>query len=204
MTMNNHYPLSIVHCPFKGNVTLASASPRRKELLRLAGLDFDVLAPQVEETLPPGFPPEQCAEYLAAIKADDVARLRPGHLVIGADTIVVIDGQILGKPNDAEDAARMLRLLSGREHRVITGVCLRTSVCARTFSQETLVRFYPLRADEIEAYIQTVEPMDKAGAYGIQGKGALLVESIAGDYFNVVGLPIARLMRELRAMAGGL
>jgi len=187
------------------SVILASASPRRKELLALAGLNFDVLASGVEEALPPGFrPPEQCAERLAAMKADDVARRHPDALVIGADTIVVIDGQILGKPKDTTDAARMLRLLSGREHRVVTGVCLRMRDARRVFSQETRVRFYPLCDDEIEAYIQTGEPMDKAGAYGIQGRGALLVESIAGDYFNVMGLPIARLIRELRIIAGGV
>jgi len=179
------------------NILLASASPRRKELLALAGLEFDAVPSQAEEVLPPGFSPEQCAARLAAVKAEDVARHHPNALIIAADTIVAAGGQILGKPRDEADAARMLRLLSGREHRVITGVCLRKNTAKRIFSQVTSVRFYTLGEDEIEAYVQTGEPMDKAGAYGIQGKGALLVESIAGDYFNVVGLPIARLMREM-------
>ena len=181
---------------------LASASPRRKELLELAQLPFAVYVPNAEEILPPGFAPAQCAEHLAEIKADAAARDLPNACIIAADTIVVVDGTILGKPKGAEDAARMLCLLSGREHTVITGVCLLNTATMhkKTFSQETAVRFYPLGDAEIEAYIRTGEPMDKAGAYGIQGRGALLVESITGDYFNVVGLPLARLMRELRSL----
>ena len=178
-------------------IILASASPRRKELLALAGLAFEVIPSQVEEILPPGLSPTKSAEYLAAIKATDISREHPGALIIAADTIVVIDDEILGKPRGKADAARMLRLLSGREHRVITGVCLLKNTATRVFSQVTYVRFYPLGEDTIEAYVQTGEPMDKAGAYGIQGKGALLVEQIAGDYCNVVGLPVARLLREM-------
>jgi len=179
---------------------LASASPRRKELLELAQLPFAVHVPNAEEIIPPGLAPAQCAEHIAAIKANAVACDRPNACIIAADTIVVVDGAILGKPKDTADAARMLRLLSGREHTVITGVCLLNAAAAKknVFSQETAVRFYPLSDEEIKAYVRTGEPMDKAGAYGIQGRGALLVESIAGDYFNVVGLPLARLMRELR------
>jgi len=179
---------------------LASASPRRKELLELAGLPFMVHVSHAEEILPPGLAPAQCAEHLASIKANAAAQNFQTACIIAADTIVVIDGAILGKPKDAADAARMLRLLSGREHTVITGVCLLNTATAQQniFSQETAVRFYPLGDEEIEAYVRTGEPMDKAGAYGIQGKGALLVESITGDYCNVVGLPLARLMRELR------
>jgi septum formation protein len=176
---------------------LASASPRRRELLALAGLSFDVCAPQADETLDPAWDAAQAARSLSARKADAIAGDFPGDCIVAADTVVEIDGVILGKPRGAADAARMLRLLSGREHRVVTGVCLRFGRTERVFSQETRVRFYPLRDDEIEAYIATGEPMDKAGAYGIQGRGALLVESIAGDYCNVVGLPIARLVREL-------
>ena len=179
---------------------LASASPRRKELLELAQLPFEIHVPHAEEILPASLAPAQCAEHIAAIKAEAAARDLPNACIIAADTIVVVDKTILGKPKDAADAARMLRLLSGREHTVITGVCLlnATAMQKTIFSQKTAVRFYSLGDAEIEAYVRTGEPMDKAGAYGIQGKGALLVESIAGDYFNVVGLPLARLMRELR------
>ena len=178
---------------------LASASPRRKELLELAQLPFTVHVPNAEEIIPPGLAPAQCAEHLAALKADAAACNLPNACIIAADTIVVVDNAILGKPKNEADAARMLRLLSGREHTVITGVCLLNTATAQknVFSQETVVRFYPLSDAEIEAYVRTGEPIDKAGAYGIQGKGALLVESINGDYFNVVGLPVARLMREL-------
>ncbi|MDR2688013.1 MAG: Maf family protein [Oscillospiraceae bacterium] len=182
---------------------LASASPRRRELLALAGLCFDVRPPLVEERLDPAWDAAQAARSLSIQKAAAIAARFPQDCVIAAATFVEIDGAILGKPVDAADAARMLRLLSGREHRVVTGVCLRLGQARPVFSQETLVRFYPLSDSEIEAYIKTGEPMDKAGAYGIQGRGALLVEGIAGDYCNVVGLPLARLTRELREFLGG-
>ena len=182
------------------NYILASASPRRRELLALAGFCFDVRVSDVEEIVLPGQSADSNARNLAIQKAEAVAADYPNNCVIAADTIVVLDDVILGKPADEADAARMLRLLSGREHRVITGVCIAYKGTRRVFSQETLVRFYPLRDDEIRAYVKTGEPMDKAGAYGIQGKGALLAEGIAGDYFNVVGLPIARLARELHSL----
>jgi septum formation protein len=137
------------------------------------------------------------AQRLAAEKATAAAEVYPQRYIIAADTMVVLDGHMLGKPEDAQDAARMLRLLSGREHTVITGVCLRFGAREHRFAEETRVRFYPLRTETIDRYIATGEPMDKAGAYGVQGCGALLVESVAGDYCNVVGLPIARLIREL-------
>jgi len=176
---------------------LASASPRRRELLTLAGFAFGIRVPDIDEAVSPEWSPGEAARELARQKAEAVAAQCPEHCIIAADTIVVLDKLILGKPKDTQDAVRMLRLLSGREHRVITGVCLMQNSRQRVFSQETSVRFYPLRDDEIERYVATGEPMDKAGAYGIQGRGALLVESIAGDYFNVVGLPVARLVREL-------
>ena len=179
-------------------IILASASPRRRELLALAGLPFEVHAPHVEEHIDPAWSAAQAARALARQKAAAAGRAFPEACVIAADTIVEIDGILLGKPEDAAGAARMLRLLSGREHRVVTGVCLRLGQAERVFAQETLVRFYPLGEDEIEAYVRTGEPMDKAGAYGIQGRGALLAEGITGDYFNVVGLPLAKLMRELQ------
>ncbi|MCL2301443.1 MAG: Maf family protein [Firmicutes bacterium] len=181
---------------------LASASPRRRELLALLGIPFEVHAPNVEERLDPAWTAAQAARALARQKAAAAARDFPGDCVIAADTIVEIDGILLGKPTDAAGAARMLRLLSGREHRVITGVCLRRGEDERVFSQESLVRFYGLSDEEIGAYVRTGEPMDKAGAYGIQGRGALLAEGITGDYFNVVGLPAARLARELKSFIG--
>jgi len=177
---------------------LASASPRRRELLALAGITFEVRVPHVEERLDPAWSAGEAARALAWQKAAAVAKDYPEACVIAADTIVEIDGVLLGKPEDAANAARMLRMLSGREHRVVTGVCLRLGSSERVFSRETLVRFYPLGDDEIDAYIRTGEPMDKAGAYGIQGRGALLVEGVTGDYFNVVGLPVAMLVKELR------
>ncbi|MDR2753970.1 MAG: Maf family protein [Oscillospiraceae bacterium] len=181
---------------------LASASPRRKELLTLAGIDFAVCPAEADETLAPGVPPEQAPVLLAARKAQAVAATHPAACVIAADTIVTIDGKILGKPRDKDDAAAMLRLLSGREHRVVTGVCLRQGAKTHAFAHETVVHFYPLRDDEIAAYIATGEPMDKAGAYGIQGKGGLLAARLEGDYYNVVGLPIARLLREMAIFLG--
>ena len=179
------------------NYILASASPRRRELLALAGLRFEVRVADVDETIPPGQDAAEAACSLARQKAEAVAADCPDSCVIAADTVVVLDNIILGKPADEADAARMLRLLSGREHRVVTGVCIALGNRRRVFSRETRVRFYALRDCEIEQYVATGEPMDKAGAYGIQGRGGLLAKSIAGDYFNVVGLPIASLVREL-------
>jgi len=179
---------------------LASASPRRRELLALAGIPFEVYVPNVDERFDPAWTAAQAARALAELKAAATAQNFPGACIIAADTVVETGGILLGKPEDAAGAARMLRLLSGREHRVVTGVCLRLGQARRVFSQETLVRFYQLGEDEIEAYVRTGEPMDKAGAYGIQGRGALLVEGIMGDYYNVVGLPVARLARELKEL----
>ena len=182
---------------------LASASPRRRALLALAGIPFEVCAPHVEERIDPSWSAAEAARALACQKADAIAQKFPEACVIAADTIVEIDGALLGKPENEADAARMLRLLSGREHRVVTGVCLRLGGARRVFSCETLVRFFSLSDEEIAAYVASGEPMDKAGAYGIQGRGALLAEGITGDYFNVVGLPVARLTRELKEFLRG-
>lgn len=160
------------------------------------GLPFQVEATNVDETLPPHMEPEQAVAYLSRIKAEPLNG--KGKIVIGADTVVAIDRQILGKPKDEQEALRMLTLLSGREHSVYTGVTILSIDKIITFTTETKVTFYPLTKAEIRAYIATGEPMDKAGAYGIQGKGALLVKELKGDYFNVVGLPVSRLWRELR------
>lgn len=180
------------------SLVLASASPRRRELLQTAGLSFTVHVSQAQEYIEPGTAPTDAVMQLARQKATAVCAECPDDLVLGADTVVVCDGLILGKPADRADAVRMLRLLSGRTHCVYTGVCLIQNGQAETFCEKTEVTFYPLTDDEIFAYIDTGEPMDKAGAYGIQGRGCTLVQSICGDYFNVVGLPVAAVCRKLR------
>lgn len=176
---------------------LASGSPRRRELLALIFPSFDLFSPDADETVPPGLPAGEAPELLARRKAENAVPYAGGRLVIAADTLVTVDEKILGKPLGPEDACSMLRLLSGRSHRVYTGVCLRRGVRCRSFTQCTEVTFYPLSEEEIRRYVAGGEPLDKAGAYGIQGEGALLVEKIKGDYYNVVGLPVARLSREL-------
>lgn len=176
---------------------LASASPRRQELLKYIVPAFEVIPADVDETLPEGIVTDKAAEFLAAKKAGHIAKRYPDCTVIGSDTVVIIDGVILGKPADKSDAERMLRLLSGRTHKVITGVCLACGEVSESFSCETKVEFYPLSEEEIRDYISTGEPADKAGAYGIQGYGSVLVRGIEGDFFNVMGLPVAMLKRRL-------
>jgi septum formation protein len=179
-------------------ILLASASPRRRELLCLLGIPFGVCAPNIDERLPAAGVPALCAQRLAAQKAARAALEVPDACVIAADTVVAVGGCLLGKPKNRAEAERMLALLSGKTHRVATGVCLRQGPRERLFSQETKVRFYRLSPDEIQRYAATGEPLDKAGAYGIQGRGALLVESVNGSYHNVMGLPVAQLYRELQ------
>lgn len=180
---------------------LASASPRRRELLSRLGLEFTVLAAQADETLLPGLSPREQVIRLSAIKAQAVREAlesRPGQVIVSADTVVVLDDAILGKPKNKAQAAEMLRALSGRAHLVLTGVTVLTEGGPRQLCEETQVFFRPLRETEITAYIRTGEPMDKAGAYGIQGYGALFVEKLIGDYYNVMGLPLCALGRLLR------
>ncbi len=177
---------------------LASASPRRRELMEKIGLPFEVIVSACDETLPADIPAEQAAEVLAVRKAAAVAKLHPDAVVIGADTTVLLDGAILGKPADTDDCKRMLHALSGRQHQVVTGVAVFWSGRSLSFSDLTQVRFYPLNDAEIDAYAASDEPYDKAGAYGIQGQGALLIEGIQGDYYNVMGLPVAKLVRVMR------
>ena len=180
---------------------LASQSPRRQELLRRIGVDdFTVLATDSDESYDPRWSPEELVSRLSARKAAAAARAAgPDALVIAADTMVFLDDRRLGKPADEADAFGMLSALSGREHTVRTGVTVRRGEVVRTEVEATAVRFRGLTAEEIRRYIATGEPMDKAGAYGIQERGALLVEGIRGDYFNVMGLPVLRLARMLRA-----
>jgi len=178
-------------------VILASASPRRRELLTLVGITHEVLPANIDESYLPGETPHQHAERLARGKASaiDVS----DAVTIGSDTIVVVDGDVLGKPRDRAHAAEMLRRLSGRSHVVLTGVAVRWRGELASGVEEVGVTFRPLSDDEIERYIDTGEPMDKAGAYGIQGFGATIVERVDGDYFAVMGLALNLLVRLMRA-----
>lgn len=180
-------------------IVLASGSPRRQELLQRIGItDFDIRVPQTEETYPAGLSPRQTVEYISREKSDAAAALcTPEEIIITADTMVFLDDQRLGKPVDEADALRMLTALQGRRHTVCTGVTVRQGSRILTEAESTEVCFRPATEEELRAYISTGEPMDKAGAYGIQGLGALLVEGIQGDFFNVMGLPILRLSRML-------
>ena len=179
-------------------VVLASGSPRRRDLLNLIGISHDVRPANIDEAMRPREAPRRHAERLAREKASAIAVRDPDLIVIGADTVVVINRKVLGKPADAADAARMLRMLSGREHTVVTAVAVSRGRKLRSAVEEVRVKFRRLRDDEIEAYIATGEPMDKAGAYGIQGFGATIVERIEGDYFAVMGLPLGRLVGLMR------
>jgi septum formation protein len=179
---------------------LASASPRRAEILRTAGFAFTVLSSAVDETPYPEESPHDHVQRLAAAKAELVAARAVGPaIVIAADTVVTLEGKILGKPRSTEDARRMLEQLSGRTHSVLTGVAVirLPDAESRSFVESTLVHFAQLSADEIVHYLATAEPYDKAGAYAIQGRAARYIPRIEGCYFNVVGLPLARLTRAL-------
>ena len=181
-------------------LVLASASPRRAELLRAAGIPFEVVAADVDERQHGGEAPDAYVERLAIAKATTVAAARPGRVVLGADTTVVLDDEVLGKPRDAAEAAAMLRRLSGRSHRVLTGVCLiGPDAHPESGVAATTVEFRPLTGREIEQYVATGEPMDKAGAYAIQGGAGAFVTRIHGDYDNVVGLPVALIQAMCRA-----
>jgi septum formation protein len=178
---------------------LASASPRRRELLTAAGISFGVQAADVPEHAGPGELPQAFAERLAREKATAVSRLMPNDPILGADTIVVVDGQILGKPREAQDAAHMLQLLSGRQHEVITAVCLvAESIPADVRASITRVTMETIPETVIREYIATGEPMDKAGAYAIQGIASRWISRIEGDYSNVVGLPVPLVWKMLK------
>ena len=180
------------------DIILASQSPRRRELLERMGLPFRIITPDIDERMERALPPGELVAAISAEKAGAVAaQAGPDAVVIAADTVVALDGAVLGKPADESDAARMLSALSGRTHQVFTGLTVACGADVRTVSEETAVTFRPLTAEEIAAYVRTGEPMDKAGAYGIQGLGALFVEGIRGDYCNVMGLPLFLLGRML-------
>lgn len=184
------------------NWILASGSPRRRELLEMLGVpDLTIRPATGPERATPGAGPEQTVRELSLHKAQEVAQTcAPEDIIIAADTIVYLDGAILGKPKDHDDAVRMLTALSGREHIVYTGVAVLRGGELRQAAEQTAVRFRALTPAEIERYIATGEPMDKAGAYGIQGKCAIFVDKIDGDYNNVVGLPVAAIYRELKKL----
>jgi septum formation protein len=179
-------------------VVLASGSPRRRQLLELIGIEHEIQPANIDESVRPRETPARYAERLAREKASVVASRDPDRITIAADTTVVVNKKVLGKPENEEDARRMLSMLSGREHTVITAIAVARGRKLRSAVEEVRVRFRRLREDEIDAYIATGEPMDKAGAYGIQGYGATIVECIEGDYFSVMGLPLARLIDLLR------
>jgi septum formation protein len=181
-------------------IVLASESPRREEILRSAGLDFTTEASHYEEDLSIEMPPRELAVHLSREKADAVARRHPDAIVIAADTLVVLEGRVLGKPRTAEEAALMLRSLSGKAHSVITGYAVKDSGTGKTRSAsvETRVWFRPLLDEEIAGYVKSGEPMDKAGAYAVQGRGGAFVERVEGDFLNVVGLPLNALLETLR------
>lgn len=173
-------------------IILASASPRRSDILEGYGLDIEILPAQIDEIVREGESPEQIAMSLAFEKAYSVALNIKNKIVIGADTVVVLGDEILGKPRDKEEAFKMLRALSGKEHKVITGISIIKGNIKIVDYESTLVKFRQLSHEQINKYIDTLEPMDKAGAYGIQGYGKILVETINGSYSNVVGLPIVK------------
>ena len=178
---------------------LASASPRRKELLSLFGLPFVVRAADIDETMDDSRPPFDEVARVSRAKALAVAR-EEDDAVVAADTIVVCDGRVLGKPHSREEAIAMLSLLSGRDHQVMTGCTVLRGSQIETFTEVTDLHFRPLSQREIETYVASGEPMDKAGAYGIQGGAALFCERIAGDYYNVMGLPVCRLSQTLKRL----
>ena len=187
----------------KYKVVLASNSPRRKELLSGLGIDYEVKTlPDIDESFPEGLTEVETATYIARAKADVYRNImQSDELIITADTIVWLDGEVMGKPLDGEDARRMLRALSGKTHQVITGVCLTTIDSQKAFATVTDVTFCHLSEEEIDYYVERYRPMDKAGSYGIQEWiGFVGVESISGSYFNVMGLPIQRLYTELKKL----
>ena len=179
-------------------IVLATASPRRRELIKYISDDVLCVPSGEEETLPDGIGASETAEFLANLKAKSVAKAYSDYIVIGCDTVVVLDNEVLSKPLSYEDAYNKLKALSGRKHRVITGCSIISSDKEITFKEETEVEFFTLTDEEIWEYIKTDSPMDKAGGYGIQDRGGLFVKGINGDYNNVVGLPVARLYRELK------
>ncbi|RFU62559.1 nucleoside triphosphate pyrophosphatase [Bacillus sp. V59.32b] len=177
---------------------LASSSPRRKELLQFLQIPFQTIHVNVDESIEPALTAEEAVKDLALRKATNIATEHKESCVIGSDTVVAVDGGILGKPVDRADAKKTLEMLSGKTHSVYTGVAIISDKDRTVFAEKTDVTFWELSDEDIEAYLETGEPFDKAGSYGIQGYGSLLVKGITGDYYTVMGLPVARLSRELK------
>ena len=184
-------------------IILASASPRRRELMSLLCDEFKIIPALGEEITPKDLSPAKAPEYLATLKAREIAKNYPEALVIGCDTAVFLDDKMLGKPKNREEARKMLLSLSGRSHKVISGCALILGEKTESFSVETEVLFFELSEEEIEIYLASGEGDDKAGSYGIQGKGSLFVKGIKGDYFNVVGFPVATIKRKIEKMKNG-
>lgn len=181
------------------SIILASSSPRRRELMKLITDDFTAVSVNIDETIPENTDILKASECLAKIKAKSAVEKFPKNVIIGCDTTVICDNRILGKPKDKDECREFMKILSDRTHQVATGCCIMNKNIITSFTVITDVTFRQLSDDEIETYISTDEPYDKAGGYGIQGKGALLIEKINGDYFNVVGLPVSKLNHELNA-----
>lgn len=181
---------------------LASASPRRKELLKFVTDDFKIICADIDETVPQGVSSFDAPEFLANKKAKAISEKHPDSIIIAADTVVISDDEILGKPKDEQDAFLMIKKLSGKTHFVVTGCSIAHKNKTKSFSVCSKVTFYKLSDGEIYDYISKNESLDKAGAYGIQGYGSVLVEKIEGDYFNIVGLPVAELKRRLKEFDG--
>lgn len=179
-------------------IILASKSPRRQELIKLITDDYICIPSNALEIVPENTKPENVAQILASLKANDVYGKNPKDIVIGCDTVVICNNKVLGKPENQRKAKEMLKMLSGNKHKVITGCSVIKDSKENSFKCITEVEFYELSDKEIDNYIVSGEPFDKAGAYGIQGKGALFVKGIIGDYFNVVGLPVSMLARKLK------
>lgn len=177
---------------------LASQSPRRKELLTMLGLEFTIITADIDETMDSALSVEQAVAQVCQKKAEAVGKDHPGDLIVAADTVVVVDDNILGKPRDPAHAKEMLHLLSGRTHEVLTAFCLWRDGQVEAHVERTEIRFKPLSDAEIDAYVATGSPLDKAGAYGIQEQAGIFVESIHGDYYNVMGLPLCALVKGLR------
>ena len=177
---------------------LASQSPRRRELLSMLGLNFEIITADIDETMDPNVPVDRAVAEVCRKKAEAVGQSHPGRLIVAADTIVVVDDRKLGKPRSEDEAKAMLRSLSGRSHTVMTGFCLWKDGQFETHVEQTRLRFRDLTDGEIDAYVATGSPMDKAGAYGIQDQAAIFVEALHGDYYNVMGLPLCSLTKCLR------
>jgi len=181
-------------------IILASGSPRRRQLFSSLGVEFASISPEADETFDASLKPDEIAKQISQQKANEIYAKYPDSAVIAADTIVVTKSEILGKPKDEKDAVEMLKNLSGAWHEVITGVCILFKDKKALFSEKTRVHFKELDDDFISWYVQTKEPMDKAGAYGIQGFGAMLVDRIEGDFYNVMGFPISSIMDRLKRL----